>query len=128
MFFTSDMLDLEEAIDPARLSSTSPSSDSTEIPRREAAFEVESTDTLSVLDEATEAVGVLIGSRLLPTEDSFRNCSRNDIWLLGRSPITITKERKVHFGTVETIFNISNGCYDMSYCLKGRYYLDTNCI
>ena len=91
------MLDLEEAIDPARLSSTSPSSDSMDMPRLVAAVAVEeSTETRSGRPEFDPEAAEFSGSRLRPTEDSFKNCSKNDIWLLGRSPMTAKKEDKTH--------------------------------
>ena len=82
------MFDLEDAIDPALLSSTSPSSDSMDIPLRVAVAVDESTDTRSGRPEFEPEAVEFKGSRLRPTEDSFKNCSKNDIWLLGRSPMT----------------------------------------
>ena len=82
------MLDLEEVIDPARLSSTSPSSDSIDMPLLVAVAVEESTETRSGRPEFDPDAAEFSGSRLRPTEDSFKNCSKNDIWLLGRSPMT----------------------------------------
>jgi len=84
----SDMFDREEVIDPALLSSTSPSSDSIDMPRRVAVAVDESMDIRSGRPETEPEAVELRGSRLRPTDDSLRNCSRKDIWLLGRSPIT----------------------------------------
>lgn len=90
------MLDLEEAMETARLSSTSPSSDSMDIPRLAAAAAAfESTEIRSGRPVTDPDAVEFKGSRLRPTEDSFRNCSRNDIWLLGRSPITERYKQKI---------------------------------
>jgi hypothetical protein len=75
----SDIFDLEDVIDPARLSSTSPSSDSIDIALRAAAAEDESMETRSGLPEFDPEAVEFNGSLLRPTEDSFRNCSKNDI-------------------------------------------------
>ena len=87
MDFTSDMFDLEDVIDPALLSSTSPSSDSMDMPLLVAVADEESIETLSGLwppfpaetEFEPEPAVELSGSRLRPTDDSLRNCSRNDI-------------------------------------------------
>jgi len=68
----SDMLDLLDARDAARLSSTSPSSDSNEIPR------------WCCARGPGSRPGVVWRETLL----SFRNWSRKDIWEEGRSPST----------------------------------------
>ena len=105
------MLDLEEAIDPARLSSTSPSSDSMDMPRLVAAVAVEeSTETRSGRPEFDPEAAEFSGSRLRPTEDSFKNCSKKDIWLLGRSPMTAKSKEKTHENTslLNEIKNIQN--------------------
>ena len=92
---TSDMFDLEEAIEPALLSSTSPSSDSMDMPLRVAVAVEESIDTRSGrLPETEPEACEFKGSRLRPTEDSFKNWSKKDIWLLGRSPMTVEKNNK----------------------------------
>ena len=49
MYITSDMFDLEDVIDPALLSSTSPSSDSMDMPLLVAVADEESIETLSGL-------------------------------------------------------------------------------
>ena len=88
------MFDREEVIDPALLSSTSPSSDSIDMPRRVAVAVDESMDIRSGRPETEPEAVELRGSRLRPTDDSLRNCSRKDIWLLGRSPITKKSKQK----------------------------------
>ena len=87
LYITSDMFDLEDVIDPALLSSTSPSSDSMDMPLLVAVADEESIETLSGLwppfpaetEFEPEPAVELSGSRLRPTDDSLRNCSRNDI-------------------------------------------------
>ena len=63
------MLDLDDATDVPWLSSVSPSSESVVV--------------LLALDSDL-AVAALLVSRALPSDDSCRNCSKKDIWLLGR--------------------------------------------
>ena len=75
---TSDILDLDDVIDPARLSSTSPSSDSIDMALLAAADD-ESMETLSGRPEIDPEAVEFNGSRLRPTDDSLRNCSKNDI-------------------------------------------------
>ena len=75
----SDMFDLEDAFETALLSSTSPSSDSMEKPRRAPAPLAADN---SAMDRSRRLPGgTLIGSRLRPPDvvDSFRNCSKKDI-------------------------------------------------
>ena len=84
----SDMLDRLDARDAARLSSTSPSSDSNEIPRwccaRGPGSRPEEKHKIRNNMQGSVSPGVVWRETLL----SFRNWSRKDIWEEGRSPST----------------------------------------